>query len=432
MISRNVIFIEDKVYKDECKAKTGESVSKDKEKISSVTFETDIGNKREEVGETSRSEALTDSHVEVESDSEEENGVGDQTEAHESYNIARDRPRREIVPPSRLGDYDLAAFALIAAIEVSLDEPRDYQEAMRSKDTKLWGEGMDDEMKSLEGNKTWRLVKRPKDRKVIGCKWVYRLKPGIPGVEKPRHKSRLVAKGYSQREGLDYQEVFSPVVKHVSIRLLLAITVNKDLELEQLDVKTSFLHGVIEEEIYMEQPEGYVVEGKEEYVCRLEKALYGLKQAPRQWNKCFDEFVVSQGFQRSEYDHCVYIKQTKTGVTVYLLLYVDDMLLASRDLEEIKQVKKLLASRFEMKDLGPARRIIGMNIERDREGGVLTLSQSGYVKKILQVFNMDEAKAVTTPIGAQFKLSSIKMMMDRKLLVMKFLMQMPLGVLCTQ
>lgn len=108
-------------------------------------------------------------------------------------------------------------------------------------------------------------------RKVIGCKWVYRKKTGIQGVEKPRHKSRLVAKGYSQREGIDYQEVFSPVVKHVSIRLLLAITVSDDLELEQLDVKTIFLHGFIEEEIYMEHSEGYVVKGKDDHVCRVDK-----------------------------------------------------------------------------------------------------------------------------------------------------------------
>lgn len=153
----------------------------------------------------------------------------------------------------------------------------------------------------------------------IGCKWVYRLKPEIPGVEKPRDKSRLVAKGYSQREGIDYQDVFSPVVKHVSIRLLLAITVHEDLELEQLDVKTTFLHGVIEEEIFMDQPEGYVEKGKEDYVCKLEKALYGLKQAPRKWNKCFDQFVVDQGFIRSEFDHCVYIKKSKVGYKVYLL-----------------------------------------------------------------------------------------------------------------
>lgn len=113
---------------------------------------------------------------------------------------------------------------------------------------------MDDEMMSLDKNKMWFLTDLPKDKKVIGCKWIYKRKSGIPGVEEPRFKSRLVAKGYSQREGVDYQEIFSPVVKHVSIRLMLSIVVDKDLELEHLDVKTAFLHGTIEEDIYMEQP----------------------------------------------------------------------------------------------------------------------------------------------------------------------------------
>ena len=403
VISRNVIFVEDKVYKDEVKLSSEKEFPKAMGTRSSVLVDTEAGDK----GEVSKL-IVSPEDQEVESDSEEGDSSGTTTDTHGDYNIARDRPRREIIPPARYGDYDLAAFALIAAIEVSQDEPRDYQEAIRSRDKELWNEGMDEEMSSLEANKTWKLVETPKDRKVIGCKWVYRKKPGIPGVEKPRHKSRLVAKGYSQKEGIDYQEVFSHVVKHVSIRLLLAITVNEDLELEQLDVKTAFLHGVIEEEIFMEQPEGYVVKEKESLVCKLEKALYGLKQAPRQWNKCFDQFVVDQGFMRSEFDHCVYIKESKKGVRIYLLLYVDDMLLASKDKEEVSSVKKLLASRFEMKDLGPARRILGMDIVRNRKGGVLTLSQSGYIKKVLQAFNMDEAKSVTTPIGAQFRLSAIK------------------------
>ena len=145
---------------------------------------------------------------------------------------------------------------------------------------------------------------------------------------------------------------------------LLSITVNQDLELEQLDVKTAFLHGTLEEEIYMEQPEGFQVKGKEDHVCLLHKALYGLKQAPRQWNKGFDQFVVSHGFMKSEYDHCVYIKKLTNGTYIYLLLYVDDMLVASKDAAEIMKVKQLLSSRFEMKDLGPARRIVGMDIDR--------------------------------------------------------------------
>ena len=157
----------------------------------------------------------------------------------------------------------------------------------------------------------------------------------------------------------------------------------------------------------MEQPEGFQVKGKEDNVCLLQKALYGLKQAPRQWNKCFDQFVVSHGFVKSEYDHCVYIKEVTKGTYIYLLLYADDMLVASRDVVDIKKVKQLLSSIFEMKDLSPARQILGIDIEKDREKGILTLSQSGYTRKILRVFDMDESKSVSTPVGAHFKLSAI-------------------------
>ena len=135
----------------------------------------------------------------------------------------------------------------------------------------------DDEMDSLERNHTWDLIEKPKYQKTVGCKWIFMYKPGIPGVEDKRYKGRLVAKGYSQKEGIDYNEVFSLVVKHVSIRLMLSIVVNKDFELEQLDVKTAFLHGNLEERILMDQQEGYVKPGDENKVYLLRKSLYGLK-----------------------------------------------------------------------------------------------------------------------------------------------------------
>lgn len=140
---------------------------------------------------------------------------------------------------------------------------------------------MDEEMQSLKKNGTWELVPRPKDPKVVGCRWLYKRKEGIPGVEDDRWKARLVAKGYTQVPGINFNEVFSPIVKHASIRIMLALVTQFDLELEQLDVKTAFLHGLIEETIYMNQPEGYVKEEGNDFVCLLKKALYGLKQSPR-------------------------------------------------------------------------------------------------------------------------------------------------------
>ncbi|CAM8887274.1 unnamed protein product [Rhodiola kirilowii] len=140
---------------------------------------------------------------------------------------------------------------------------------------------MDEEMESLIKNETWELVNRPKGQKLVGCKWIFKRKEGIPGVEKPRLKARLVDKGFTQQEGVDFTEIFGPVVKHRSIRVMLSIVAKFDLESEQLDVKTSFLHGKLDEIIYMRQPDGYTVGNKEEKVCLLKKSLYGLKQSPR-------------------------------------------------------------------------------------------------------------------------------------------------------
>lgn len=210
----------------------------------------------------------------------------------------------------------------------------------------------------------------PKGKKAIGCKWVYRKKESISGRGET-YKARLVAKGYSQREGIDYNEIFSPVVKHTSIRVILAMVAMHDMELEQLDVKTVFLHGDLEEEIYMQQSEGFEKEGMKNHVCRLKKSLYGLKQSPQQWYKRFDSFMVTRGYKRCEYDCCVYFKIVDDGSLVLLTLYVDDMLVAAKSKQKIKELKNLLSGEFDMKDLGTAKKILGIEIHRDRRMGKL-------------------------------------------------------------
>lgn len=245
---------------------------------------------------------------------------------------------------------------------------------------------MSEEMESLHKNQTWELLNRPKGQKIVGRKWVFKKKEGTPGVETARYKARLVAKGFSQREGIDFNEVFSPVVKHSSTRVLLAMVALFDLELEQLDVKTTFLHGELEEQIYMQQPQGFVVEGKEVHVCLLKKSLYGLKQSPREWYKRFDTFMPSHGSSRSDYDSCVYHKKIPDGSFVYLLLYVDDMLIAARSMSEINKLKTQLSGEFEMKDLGAAKKILGMEIHKDRQAGKLYLSQKKYIEKYWSAF----------------------------------------------
>ena len=261
-----------------------------------------------------------------------------------------------------------------------------------------------EEMESLQKNRTWKLVDLPKENRVISCKWIFKRKEGIPGVEAPRFKARLVARGFTQVEGVDYNEIFSLVVKHCSIRILLAIVNQFDLELEQIDVKTAFLHGDLEEIIYMQQPEGFSEE--EGKVCLLKKSLYGLKQSPRMWYKRFDDFLLRSGFSRCRYDSCVYVLKRKQKCILYLLLYVDDILLASSSKEEIKIFKGKLNSEFEMKDLGLAKRILGMDIIRNRKEGELFLSQGSYLKKVVERFRMHESKPVSTPLGSFTKLSS--------------------------
>ncbi|RVX11466.1 Retrovirus-related Pol polyprotein from transposon TNT 1-94 [Vitis vinifera] len=255
---------------------------------------------------------------------------------------------------------------------------------------------MKDEMNSLLGNQTWELTELPIGKKALHNKWVYRIKNEHDGSK--RYKARLIVKGFQQKEGIDYTEIFSPVVKMSTIRLVLGMVVAENLHLEQLDVKIAFLHGDLEEDLYMIQPEGFIVQGQENLVCKLRKSLYGLKQAPRQWYKKFDNFMHRIGFKRCEADHCCYVKSFDNSYII-LLLYVDDMLIVGSDIEKINNLKKQLSKQFAMKDSGAGKQILGMRIIRDKANGTLKLSQSEYVKKVLSRFNMNEAKPVSTPLA---------------------------------
>ena len=281
-------------------------------------------------------------------------------------------------------------------------EPECYDEAMQVEDSVKWESAMRDEMDSLMSNQTWELAELPPGKKALHNKWVFRIKEEHNGNK--RYKARMVVKGFQQKEGIDYNEIFSPVVKLTTIRLVLKIVAAENLHLEQLDVKTAFLHGDLEEEIYMRQPEGFKEAGKENLVCRLKKSLYGLKQAPRQWYKKFDSFMSSSGFTRCQADHCCYIKRFDNSFII-LLLYVDDMLVAGSDMQEIMNLKRELSKQFAMKDLGAAKQILGMRIKRDTKSGTLLLSQAEYIKKVLSRFNMQDAKPVSTPLGVHFRLS---------------------------
>ena len=210
--------------------------------------------------------------------------------------------------------------------------------------------------------------------------------------------------GFAQKKSIHFDEIFSLVVKMTSIRTILSVVALEDLRLEQLDVKTTFIHGDLEEEIYMQQPQGYEVKGKDNLVYRLKKSLYGLKQAPRQWYLKFDKFMTEQGYDRCHSNHCVYFKRLDNERYIILLLYVDDMLVAGSNMKDINVLKRKLANSFAMKDLGAAKQILGMRITRDRKNRKLTLSQGEYIENALQRFRMQNAKPVSTPLASHFKL----------------------------
>ena len=197
-------------------------------------------------------------------------------------------------------------------------DPKSFQEIQSHKDKQSWLKAMHEEMNSLNNNKTYDLVELPKVKKVLRNKWIFKLKKD--GDKLVKYKARLEVKGFSKKQGIDFDEIFSLVVKMSCIQVVLGLVASLDLELEQLDVKTTFLHDDLKEEIYMDQPEGFKVKGKEHMVCKLKKSLYGLKQAPRQWYKKFDPFMVGHEYTRTNADHCVYVRKFLNGKFVILLL----------------------------------------------------------------------------------------------------------------
>ncbi|GMP36789.1 hypothetical protein CsSME_00008798 [Camellia sinensis var. sinensis] len=286
------------------------------------------------------------------------------------------------------------------------NDPVSYAQAMKNGNATQWLNAMKDELKSMKDNNVWDLVELPQGTKTVGCKWVFKTKRDPKGnVE--RYKARLVAKGYTQKEGIDYKETYSPVSNKDSLRIVMALVAHYDLELHQMDVKTAFLNGDLHEVVYMDQPEGFQDESKENMVCRLKKSIYGLKQASRQWYLKFHEVLTKFDFKDNVVDQCVYLKISGSNICI-IVLYVDDILLASNNLGMIHETKKFLTRNFEMKDLGEASFVIGIEIHRDRSRGILGLSQRAYIEKVLKKYNMQNCSSSVAPIVKGDKFSEFQ------------------------
>ncbi|KAL0377532.1 UNVERIFIED_CONTAM: Retrovirus-related Pol polyprotein from transposon TNT 1-94 [Sesamum radiatum] len=284
------------------------------------------------------------------------------------------------------------------------NEPRTINEALSSPEAPFWKEAINSEIESIMQNHTWELMDLPPGSTPLGCKWILKRKYKADGsIDK--YKARLVAKGFKQKEGLDFFDTYSPVTRITSIRVLIAIAALYDLEIHQMDVKTAFLNGELDEEIYMEQPEGFVVPGQEKKVCRLVKSLYGLKQAPKQWHEKFDRTMLSNGFKINECDKCVYVKSSHNSFII-VCLYVDDMLIMGSNRDVILTTKRMLTKHFDMKDMGLADVILGIKISKTSDG--LALSQSHYIENILKKFKAYDSPPAKTPVDLNLHLAKKK------------------------
>ena len=215
-------------------------------------------------------------------------------------------------------------------------------------------------MRSLVENDVWELVQPPVNRKIVGSKWVFKVKRDGDGrVE--RYKARLVAQGYTQQRGADYDETFSPVVRMESLRTVIGLAARNGLKLHQLDVTTAFLNGRLQEEVYMYQPEGFVAQGQEHLVCKLNRSLYGLKQSPRCWNSTLDNYLKKIGFLQSVSDPCVYISALGKELAV-VGVYVDDIVVACQSDEQLVRIYKDICQKFAMKDLGKLHHFLGIRV----------------------------------------------------------------------
>jgi hypothetical protein len=284
----------------------------------------------------------------------------------------------------------------------NIKEPTTYQEAINSDQSPKWIQAMDEEVTSLLSKDTWELEPPPAGIKPIPTKWVYTIKRDANG-NIARFKARLVAKGFKQVEGVDYEEVFAPVSKYSTLRALLAKVAAEDLELHQLDIKTAFLNGELEEDVYVMQPEGYE-EGSAGDACHLRRALYGLKQAPRTWHHTLKRELEALGFVASDADPSLYVLYNET-CNVYILCYVDDLLLAAADLNTLIDIKLALTSIFEAHDLGEASLFLGMTITRDRINRTLRLGQDRMVSDIISKFGLENAKPKNLPLSTSEVLS---------------------------
>ncbi|KAE8188282.1 hypothetical protein CF336_g6216 [Tilletia laevis] len=284
-------------------------------------------------------------------------------------------------------------------LDGQLLEPSTFAQALSREDKDEWKASMDDEYKSLIEMGTWELCHPPPGRKLIGCRWVYKVKTDPEG-RAIRKKSRLVAQGYTQVEGVDYDETFAPVARLSALRMMVTLAVQFDLKLHGMDVKTAYLNGELDVDIYMKQPPGY--DDGSGKVCRLLRTLYGLKQSGRYWYHKLRDKLLGANFRQLQSEPCLFYKPTKQG-PIIILVYVDDVAIAGPTEESVNEIKSEFTSWFKMTDNGPLTSMLGIRIQRSKCGRIATMSQTGYIDQVLQRYGMAACKPSSTPMAEASK-----------------------------
>lgn len=306
------------------------------------------------------------------------------------------RPTRERKKPERFG------FSNLCMNEETYDDAAglSLSEALQGPEKEQWKEAMREELQCFKDNDAWELCEAPTDSRAVQCKWVLRKK--YDSEYKVRFRARLVAKGFSQIEGVDYTDTFSPVVRHTTLRLLFALSVQLGLNIRHLDVTTAFLNGTLEETIFMRIPVGFSDPTHSGQVLKLKKAIYGLKQSSRMWYKKVDECLLKIGYFKSKYEPCMYLKRVNKNIVI-VTLYVDDFFIFSNDLKETQSLKDILANNFKIKDLGELKKCLGVNVNIDKCKKSISLNQKDYIEKILHKFHMSNCKTVLTPMESKLQ-----------------------------
>lgn len=301
---------------------------------------------------------------------------------------------QDYIPGEELSEEDDSIFF---AMFIGSD-PISFQEAVK---ISKWRQAMDAEIAAIEKNDTWFLTDLPVNGKKIGVKWVYKTKLDANG-EVDKYKARLVAKGYSQKHGVDYTEVFAPVARVDIVRLIISLAALKQWTIFQLDVKSAFLHGELIEDVFVEQPPGYIKKGAEQKVLKLKKALYGLKQAPRAWYSRIESYFMKEGFEKCKHEHTLFIKSRDGGKILIVCLYVDDLIFTGNDELMFAHFKKSMMLEFDMTDLGKMKYFLGIEVLQTADG--IFIGQKKYVQEVLERFGMENCNSVKNPMVPGCKL----------------------------